>query len=171
MNEEALAGFDHDGIREYLRSVLWQYRLMDAFWFLNVEKRFGLAAAEELNASVWGKLGELGARDIVKRFGPFPPGVDGFLAAYKLFPWSLMVDYDIERQGDEAVVTVARCPAQMGRLKHGLGEYACRDMHHGEFAGFAKVIDPNLAVECLFAPPGPHPEDLHCRWRFSRVLP
>jgi hypothetical protein len=47
---------------------LWQYRLVDAFWFINVEKRFDLGAAEAVNADVWGKVAALSARDIKKRF-------------------------------------------------------------------------------------------------------
>lgn len=167
MNLSVLDGLDREGLYEYIRSVLWQYRLVDAFWFLKTEDEHGLASAELLNERVWTKVGELGARDILKRFGPFAPGPEGVLAAYMLFPWALMVDFEIERKGGEIFVRVPKCPAQEGRRKHGLGPYVCKYMHQAEWRAFAQVIDSNVKVECLYAPPDPHPEDCHCSWRFS----
>lgn len=171
MHLEHLDELDHDGLLEYVRTLLWQFRVMDAFWFINVEREYGLAAAEQLNERVWGKVAELAARDIVKRFGPFPGGTEGFLAAHRFLPWHAMVDYRYEQGGEgELFIGVDRCPAQAGRLRHGHGEYSCRDMHRAEFQSFATVIDPALKVECIFAPHGErpeetHPEDQHCRWR------
>ncbi|MBU1247498.1 MAG: hypothetical protein KKB70_02270 [Proteobacteria bacterium] len=165
MNLDHLDDLDRDGLVEYIRSLLWQYRVMDAFWFINIEKEYSLPEAELLNERVWGKVGELSARDIVKRFGPFDVGIDGFMQAYQLFPWYALVDFRFERQGDDLFINVDACPAQTGRFKHGLGEYSCKAMHQAEFQSFATVIDPALQVECIFAPPDAHPENQHCRWR------
>lgn len=166
MGFELIEKMSKEELMEYTRSLLWQFRLADAFWFINVEKRFGLGAAEELNALVWARIGQLGARDILKRFGPFEQGVRGFWKAYSFFPWTIMVDYKVEERGTELIVTVPNCPAQEGRIKHGQGEYVCKEMHLGEFRGFAAVINPEVKVECLFAPPDQHPADCFCSWRF-----
>ncbi len=168
MPGQDLDQLDNDQLKELIHALLWQLRLTDAFWFIYTEKRFRLDAAEKLNAQVWAKVGGLAARDIKKRFNIQQTGLDGFLQAFDLFCWTMMVDYEMERLGDgELILKVPSCPAQEGRKKHGLGEYKCKDMHHKEFSGFAREIDPRIRVECIFAPPDPHPSDMHCKWRFT----
>ncbi len=159
--------FTREQLLDYVQSVLWQFRLTDAFWFIKTEGRFGIGAAEAVNEEVWTKIGELGARDILARFGPFEPGVRGVWRAYAHFPWSLMVDYEVEEEADGSLlVQVRSCPPQEGRKRHGQGEYVCKHMHGEEFRAFARVIDPRVRVDCLFAPPDEHPADCFCRWRF-----
>lgn len=150
----------------YIEFLLWHYRVADAFWFLYTSERFGQTAAEELNQQVWQKAGELAAREIVKRFNIQEKGLKGFLMAQSLYPWALIIGYEFEQAGDELLLTVENCPSQTARIKRGLGEYNCKEMHKCEFESFAKVIDERICVECLFAPPDKHPDDAFCRWRF-----
>jgi hypothetical protein len=151
----------------YLEFLMHSYRVMDAFWFINLENRHGHEEACKINELVWSKTAELAARDLKRRFGLDQDGLEGFVKALKLFPWYILVGYDLALSPDELIIEVPECPAQEGRLKRGLGEYDCKDMHRAEFAGFAQVIDPRIKVECIFAPPDEHPPDLYCRWRFT----
>jgi hypothetical protein len=162
-------GMTPEELRRYVRFLLRHYRLVDSLWFLGVAEKFDQSTAESLNEQVWEKAGAVAAREIVKELGVDEKGLSGFVRALRYFPWTCIIGYDISRTDSEVLIEVPSCPTQEARKRRGLDEYVCKQMHYREFAAFAKSIDERIRVECLFAPPDPHPQDCYCRWRFYLI--
>ena len=166
MNLEIFKSMPKAELLSYLEFLLWHYRTVDSFWFLSAEETHGRKNAEKLNEKVWAREGPLTVRDLMQRFDISEKGLNGLEKTLRLFPWTSIGNHQIKKTDDEIILAVPRCPPQVARLKSGLGEYDCKDMHAKEFINAAREIDPRIRVLCDFAPPDPHPKDLFCRWRF-----
>ena len=68
MDLSIFQGMEKDALQEYLKFLLWHYRVIDSFWFIYVTEQYDQQTAEHLNEKVWSRAGSMAAKDILKRF-------------------------------------------------------------------------------------------------------
>jgi hypothetical protein len=159
--------FDDEELRPYIEFMLNMLRRTDGFWFLGVEHTYGYDAAVRMNEEVWHRMGKIMTREIIEKFSIEEKGLKAIAKVLRYSPWSMISGFEIEEKDEEVIVSVPHCRSQEARLKKGVGEYDCKDMHRGEFESIIEEVDTDIKVECLFAPPDPHPEELFCKWRLT----
>ena len=145
--------FNEEELRPYIEFIVDMLRRTDGFWFLGVEHACGYDTAIKINEEVWHRMGKIMTREIKEKFSIEEKGLKAIARVISYSPWSMISEFEIDARDEEVTVSVPHCASHEARLKKGVGEYSCKDMHLGEFESIIEEVDRDIKVECLFAPP------------------
>ncbi|MGQ9617402.1 MAG: tRNA (N6-threonylcarbamoyladenosine(37)-N6)-methyltransferase TrmO [Candidatus Aminicenantia bacterium] len=140
----------------------------DGLWFLNVEKRYGIEKAIEIDSDGWKDFTVIEAKRIIERLSlPSNGGLKALKSALKFRLYAYINKQEIvEEDGKSLIFRMNSCRVQEARKRKGLHDFPCKSVGIVEYSYFAKTIDPTIETECIYCPPDSHPEDSWCAWRF-----
>lgn len=141
---------------------------MDGVWFQAVEAQEGMDGAKAVNDACWARFAPLEAVRIRAVLGlPEEGGLDALEAALAHRFSSRINEVAITRDSDSLTLRYVNCRVQSARRRKGLADYPCKSAGVVEFDGFARGVDPRIAVACLACPPDALPDGEFCSWRFT----
>lgn len=141
----------------------------DGLWFQQVEKKYGLEKAIDLDREAWRAFTKIEAKRIMQRHDIMEnSGLAGLKKAlsYRLYS-RLNIQSITEETDNSFVFQMNRCRVQYARNRKGLADFPCKSVGIVEYEEFARTIDPRIKTTCLTCPPDEHPEDFYCAWKFE----
>ncbi|MBN1272698.1 MAG: hypothetical protein JXB26_10565 [Candidatus Aminicenantes bacterium] len=163
LSKEDLIGLLTDSSKNWLAH--------DGLWFQEVEKKYGMDTAIDLDRSAWKRFTVIEAKRIMKRFGIEPDGgIPALIQALQFRLYAHINKQEIVEESDRhCIFRMNTCRVQDARKRKGLPDFPCKSVGIIEYGYFAQTIDPRIKTTCLICPPDPHPEDVICSWRFDLV--
>jgi hypothetical protein len=166
MKKDRYLDLPRDRLNTLFEFYLRKLQLVDGFWFLGVEERFGTKVAIEINSYVWAQVAKRDARRAKSILGVKGEGIPALIKALES-TYMAFVDWDmVQVSDDHAIFRATTCFPQKARIEKGLGPFDCRASEEAFFTAYAKAINPRFEVKCEFCPPEKYSEDLWCEWHF-----
>ncbi len=168
--KDGLADLSKEELLAVIEMFSSNWLTVDGLWFTLVEDKYGLEAALELDLKMWQQQALIEARRIKKYMSIDAEGVKGVLKALRFMTFNPSMPFAYSLEGvdqDSAYIWVPFCRPQEGRKKAARSEFPCKNIGMACYENFAKIIDPSVKVECLFAPPDGHPADMWCKWKLT----
>jgi len=141
----------------------------DGLWFQEVEKKYGMDTAIELDGNAWKTFTQIEAKRIMKRFDIKPAGgIPALVQALRFRLYAFINIQEIVDVSDKhCVFRMNDCRVQSARKRKQLPDFPCKPVGILEYTYFAKTIDPRIETRCLACPPDPHPNEYYCCWEFT----
>jgi hypothetical protein len=147
-------------------SKLWLAH--DGLWFQEVEKKFGLEVAIELDKKAWELFSPLEAKRIMERLKiEKNSGLSALAKALKARLYTILNDDEIELKENKLIYTMKSCRVQEARERKKLQPFPCKEVGIVEYSTFAKTIDERIKTKCLFCPPDEKRNSGWCSWLFE----
>jgi hypothetical protein len=154
--------FSKDQLIDFIQMASKNFWTLQNNWIFYVEKRFGHEAAVEMDEICYGRAMEVQAYRL-KRFFNLKDDLASLIQVLKFSLFGLYADgLEYEVYGNRAIRRVRRCPMQLRRLKDGLPELHCKKALTFTASKIAQIINPDIKVISVMAPPDFHPKDLWC---------
>ncbi len=145
---------------------LWR---VDGLYFLGIEKRYGSDIASQIDSEVWEAMAAIEAKSLRKLFQVDENAtLPTIIKMLRRSSWALDQPLKTVRvESEHATLRIDNCRTQETRLSKGLSEFSCKNVRLPYLKVFAKTLNPNAVVDCVYCPPDTHPKDAWCEWAFS----
>lgn len=159
---------DKEQLLELLKDAGKNWLAHDGLWFQEVEKKYGMETAIELDGNAWKIFTQIEAKRIMKRLNIEPGGgIPALIQALKFRLYAYINVQELtEIKEKKCIFRMNNCRVQDARKRKGLPDFPCKPVGIIEYEYFAKTIDPRIKTHCLACPPDPHPDDYYCAWEF-----
>ena len=164
----SLLEMDRDKLLDLARGQSVNWLAGDGVWFQAVEGEYDMTTAKRLNDTCWTRYSPYEAERI-KSFLNLgeSSGLEGLKEALGFRTYAMVNKQSIHDTEDGGFVfQMNDCRVQSARKRRGLPDYPCSSVGNVEYPYFAEAIDPRIKTECVGCPPGEHPEEWYCAWKF-----
>ncbi|MGD9125252.1 MAG: DUF6125 family protein, partial [Desulfarculaceae bacterium] len=156
-------------LKELIKSQTVNWLANDGVWFQTVENMENMNTAKRLNDTCWTHYSPYEAERIKIFLGLGDnSGLAGLKTALNFRNYArvnLQSIHEISENSFEFQMN--DCRVQSARKRKGLPDYPCLSVGEVEYSYFARSIDSRIVTECVGCPPGDHPEEWYCAWRFT----
>lgn len=142
----------------------------DGLWFLEIEKKFDMETAINIDRDAWRQFTVIEAKRIMARHDIGEnSGLEGLKKALGFRLYSVLNKQKICNESDNSFdFYMVECRVQTARKRKNLPLFPCKTVGVEEYAYFARTIDSKIECQCIGCPPDENAgDDFYCGWKFS----
>jgi len=165
-NKNILETMSRDDLLRYIDVLSKNILTIDGFYFLAIEKRYGLETAIEIDKESWEKYAVTEAKRIKELLNITDGSLEDLQRAIQLVAFAPVSAMETAIKDGKLTVAITKCRPQYARTRDGKGEFPCKPVGLAHLSVFAKEVCPKIKTKCVCAPPDRHPKEYYCSWNF-----